>query len=384
MPETNFMKLQEIPSHFLDDLQHKLHALMKPGLLGSASLLEPSISGSDTILVSAIPAGEAVVSNHTWMGELKPASYKFTTEDSGTYKIYIDSYLTDGDGDDPYYQAESKVTTDDLDQSRYLVIGQVDWNGSVLSNLVDLCAGKTDAAAYPHDFVSGGETYTATSNTVKIKPGSWRSDDGSADLNAVFELTVDRTAEGAGGLDHSTPAAADTWYFIWVILNPITGEAAGLLSQSFTDPTLPSGYTKKRRVGSVFNYSANLREFWSFGKGREKKVFYERDFIYYNQDASATWTERNVSDFVPETADIALTTCKGSDPTDDFKISWRPFGSTLTDGHTFGYSKQGHVVRHEIPILIDTADSNNRKFETIASAAGGLVTFSMDGYIDRL
>jgi len=378
MPETDFTKLQEVPSHFLDDLQHKLHALMKPGLIGSADLLEPSISGGDTIQVSAIPTGEAVVSDHTWMSELKATSYQFTTEDSGTYVIHIGSYLAGSDGNDPYYQAELKVIGATPDPTRYLIIGEVDWNGTVLSNLVDKRAGKTDVAHYPRGFISGGATYRATTDTVKIPPGQFRSDDDSADINVISELTVDKTAEGAGGLDHSTPADTSTWYYIWVVMNPLTGAVAGLLSKSSTSPTLPGTYTKKVRVGSVYNASGgNFREYYSHGAGRDKTVFYALSFAFHTGSlGSASWTEMDVSDYVPETADVGIVNCDGANGATDRKIVWRPEGSSNT-GAVLGYSADGRLNTRELTII-------DQKFEAKSSVAAADVDLTMEGYIDRL
>jgi hypothetical protein len=65
-----------------------------------------------------------------------------------------------------------------------------------------------------------------------------------------------------GGLDTGT-VANDTWYYIWAIYNPTTDTADYLLSASQSSPTMPSGYTYKRRVrGAVrTNGSANIRAF---------------------------------------------------------------------------------------------------------------------------
>ena len=63
-------------------------------------------------------------------------------------------------------------------------------------------------------------------------------------------LTVDITASGTNGLDTGSEAT-DIWYHIFVIYNGTT--TAGLLSTSLTSPTMPSGYTYKKYVGSVEN-----------------------------------------------------------------------------------------------------------------------------------
>lgn len=69
------------------------------------------------------------------------------------------------------------------------------------------------------------------------------------------DITVDVTASGANGLDTGSEASS-TEYHIWVIYNPKTSTVAGLLSTSSTAPTLPSGYTYKGYVGSIYNNSS--------------------------------------------------------------------------------------------------------------------------------
>lgn len=60
--------------------------------------------------------------------------------------------------------------------------------------------------------------------------------------------TIDCGTTGANGLDTGS-LAANTWYAVWWIYNPSTGVDAGLVSLSGTSPTMPSGYTFKRRSG---------------------------------------------------------------------------------------------------------------------------------------
>jgi len=88
-----------------------------------------------------------------------------------------------------------------------------------------------------------------------IYTGICRSDDDTTNLISTGTLTVDLNASGANGLDTGTKSTY-TWYYLWVIYNPSTATYAGLYSTSYTSPTMPSGYTKKRYVGSVYNGSS--------------------------------------------------------------------------------------------------------------------------------
>jgi len=77
--------------------------------------------------------------------------------------------------------------------------------------------------------------------------------DGEYITTGTVNLTIDSGATGANGLDTGVLAAA-TWYAVWVISNGTT--TAGLLSLSYTSPTMPSGYTYKCYAGSITTDSA--------------------------------------------------------------------------------------------------------------------------------
>jgi hypothetical protein len=66
-----------------------------------------------------------------------------------------------------------------------------------------------------------------------------------------------------GGLD--TGSIADTTYHVWLIQRSDTGVVDVLFSTSATSPTMPSGYDRKRRIGSIIRASAAIRLFTQQG-----------------------------------------------------------------------------------------------------------------------
>jgi hypothetical protein len=58
-----------------------------------------------------------------------------------------------------------------------------------------------------------------------------------------------------GGRDTGAEASS-TWYHVWLISNG--GVVDVLFSTSATSPTMPSGYTYKRRIGSIYNSSGSV------------------------------------------------------------------------------------------------------------------------------
>jgi hypothetical protein len=116
------------------------------------------------------------------------------------------------------------------------------------------------------------------------------------------DLTIDITVSGANGLDTGSEAA-DTWYSIWVIYNPTIDTSAGLLSTSVTSPTMPSGYTKSRRVGWVKNDSfSNFEPFHMVGNW----WFWDYRRLILNTSSPATvWTDVDCSAMIPPTSQLA-------------------------------------------------------------------------------
>lgn len=90
-------------------------------------------------------------------------------------------------------------------------------------------------------------------NDITISPGACRNSDNSASITLAAAITKRLDAswsagDGAGGLDTGSKAA-DTFYAILAILNPTSGDVDVLFTTSPTSPTLPSGYSKYRRIG---------------------------------------------------------------------------------------------------------------------------------------
>jgi hypothetical protein len=115
--------------------------------------------------------------------------------------------------------------------------------------------------------VNGGNAFC-----LDVAPGGATSDDNTTPMLLAATWTKNLTAVfGAGngttfgGMDTGS-VAANTWYHVWLILNP-TGNVADLLfSLSATAPTLPAGYTKKRRIGSIkTNASSQITPFSQYG-----------------------------------------------------------------------------------------------------------------------
>lgn len=130
-------------------------------------------------------------------------------------------------------------------------------NGSILS-------------AAPRSYLSGLTLSTAgASNTMSIAAGMGMDSTNARSivLTSAFSKTTGAWAVGTGngGLDTGT-IANSTWYYYYLITNPITGVVDVIFSLSSTSPTLPSGYTLFRYIGAGFtNGSAQWTGFIQIG-----------------------------------------------------------------------------------------------------------------------
>jgi len=134
-----------------------------------------------------------------------------------------------------------------------------------------------------------------TSDTViAIDSGVVGSDDGDVCMEVTSTISVDITNSGANGLDTGA-AAANTWYYLFLIYNPTTDTVAGLLSTSQSSPTMPLGYTKKRWISAVRRTTVLFR----YTQWNEEILF-----AYYigvlSNGSSTSRTQISCSNYVPD------------------------------------------------------------------------------------
>ena len=130
--------------------------------------------------------------------------------------------------------------------------------------------------SYLAGMLMGNDTDTA--NDIWITAGQCRSDDNTTNIMLgtntghwmIKQLdvawaagTVSGAPTPSGGRDAGS--IADTTWHVFAICNPTTGAADVLFSQSLTAPTMPSGYTKKRRIGSVVRRVGSINAFRQYG-----------------------------------------------------------------------------------------------------------------------
>jgi hypothetical protein len=111
-------------------------------------------------------------------------------------------------------------------------------------------------------------------------------------------VTIAMLSNGANGLD--TGSMGNAWYNLFVISNGTT--TAGLASLSATAPTMPSGYSFKKRVGAIYATANNAQRRIRI---RGRSAQYLTSAVALPSLASsfgAPWQAVAVASFVPPTA----------------------------------------------------------------------------------
>jgi hypothetical protein len=161
---------------------------------------------------------------------------------------------------------------------------------------------STSSVGLLKSHLQGLQATWVLTTTARITPGSCRDDGNTIDLLLAANEDAVITSSGAGGLDTGSEAS-DTGYHLWLIYNPTTVDYAAMLSLSSTSPTMPSGYTKKRRVGYVYNDpSGDIAEFRTEGTGHARYVIYDRYWQVLNQGSAIAFTAVSCSPELPDTA----------------------------------------------------------------------------------
>lgn len=107
---------------------------------------------------------------------------------------------------------------------------------------------------------------TDTNNDIDFSTGNFVFDDylGQASFLALTKQLDANwgTGNNAGGLDTGTKSNS-TWYYCYVIYNPVTGVSDALFTATYSSPTMPSGYTKKSYRGAIkTDASGNILPFF--------------------------------------------------------------------------------------------------------------------------
>ncbi len=161
----------------------------------------------------------------------------------------------------------------DQADTNWMVVGSVDETNKGLTPYYQGVALPTFMRGYLAGLTLSNDSGTPNTK-LDVSPGVCVDDTGAAMMN-LGSGVIDCTTVGANGLDAGS-LAATTWYHAFAICKASGGAPTLLASTSLASPTLPSGYTLKRRLGSfrtdgsshILGFSQNGDEFlWAAAMG---------------------------------------------------------------------------------------------------------------------
>jgi hypothetical protein len=134
----------------------------------------------------------------------------------------------------------------------------------VMTNF-NIILGCVNANAALRGYLSGltlANDPTSPNTVLDIATGVATSDDATTAM--AFATAVTKNANAAwtvgtanGCLDTGSSLTAATWYHVFIIERTDTGVVDQLCSSSLSSPTMPTSYTKKRRIGSFRTNSSS-------------------------------------------------------------------------------------------------------------------------------
>lgn len=167
------------------------------------------------------------------------------------------------------------------------------------TNIVNQIATSTSQgilALTPNKTIYLSNNTTDATNDIDVTAGWFNFDDGSGQAyydGGTGQLDVLFSAGGNGMLDTGT--IANTTYHVFLIYNPTTLLSKLLASTNVSSPTMPSGYTKKARIGSIVRLTGAILPFSQC----DKYFFHKLVRADRSISASAPTTTTNLTLTVP-------------------------------------------------------------------------------------
>lgn len=305
-----------------------------------------------------------------------------TVPPSGTYLLYVLS------SDGQYYLASNSQTIK-------LMANPLTTDGDILyqsggaptrlpvgldNQVLAISSGapvwQSAVSSFPSLYKKDLGTQRQTTTSVRILPGECRSDDDTFDMTLSAAVDADITSSGAGGLDTGT-AASNTWFYIWLIYNPTTTTYAAMLSLSSTAPTMPSGYTLKRRVGTTKWRTVDLIKFRTIMLGSTAYVQFDEFWAILSAASSTIWVTLSAASYVPPTSRMMYGIFYVERNNQTTGLRFNENGSS----QTYPFLMQGYdstVVHGHCPL--DT--SQQLQYQTYN--AGDAASIFVFGYIEEL
>lgn len=236
---------------------------------------------------------------------------------------------------------------------------------------------------YPKGYINGLGLAYASGTTLTLKIGHTRDSTDAINIDLTTNATLSTATTGAiNGLDTGS-IAASTMYAVYAVTGA-SGQGS-LASLSYTSPSLPSGYSNFRYVGSFgTDSSKNIFSFFMVTTSNTRYVLYDTpiaNITAVSAGTATTFTGLSCSAFMPKTSTMAILEVlytSGGANTDT--LSLRQTGSsTTTPVTTYG---SGTPTIQDFQVIQSTNTSQSFDYKT--TSASDAVTIYLAGYIDNI
>lgn len=186
----------------------------------------------------------------------------------------------------------------------------------------------------PYLDIDGLDLSFTSAKIITMSAGRARNSTNENDIILSSTATINGNNVGANGVDIAA-IVLSSLYAVYVI-GDSTGymSTAGLLSLSFTAPSLPAGYDMFRRVGAVLtNGSANIISFKQTGDDADRMMWY-RDAVAtgITSGSSATFAAATLAGLIPAIQTDVLFLCAFTPTAAADKLALRATDSSSTNG----------------------------------------------------
>lgn len=142
-----------------------------------------------------------------------------------------------------------------------------------------------------------------TPNTIlDIAPGSCMDSTGTYQLSSNAVIKINSAVNGLNGLDTGS-LAANTVYPVYLVWDPVSFNPTGaMISLSYTQPTMPFGYSAFLLIGYVVTDGSKnfLKGYWTAGNGSMRSFTYDAfQVTAVTAGASTSYANVNLIHLVP-------------------------------------------------------------------------------------
>ena len=226
---------------------------------------------------------------------------------------------------------------------------------------------------------------TDSDHDIDFTTGNFNFDDGTGQAVATaLTKQIDSSwvaGDNAGGLDTGS-VAADTTYYMFAIWNPTTSTADFLFSASLSSPTLPSGYTKKKRIASlVTDGSSNIRNgnYTFFGGGY--RLIYSTKIAAFTAASPVAGTDLSL-DCPPNTFVLLSGSMDHTGAFSWYSLNSKTEGGQVISGAIGNVAFARSSITPPFPILADSSSTIQHGY--VSGSGSSSVDLDLDGWIEYL